>query len=68
MPEEIPNPNRLIVFTNEPSESLNPDPAVWTLMDMIVLKFKPGMRDLMNPKLYAQRYWRPEPPKQPLLL
>ena len=67
MPDEVPNPNRLLIFTNEPSESLNPDPTVWTLGDMLVLRFHPGMRDLINPKLYALRYWRPEPPKQGVL-
>ena len=68
MPDEAPNANWLVIFTNSPSESLNPDPSVWTMSDMLVLKFNPGMRDLINPKLYAQRYWRPEPPKQPELL
>lgn len=61
---EESNPNRLVIFTNSPSESLNPDPSVWTLSELLVLKFYPGMNDLLNPKLYAQRYWRPEPPKQ----
>ena len=67
MPDEAPNPNRLLIFTNEPSESLNPDPTVWTLSDMLVLRFYPGQRELMNPKLYAIRFWRPVPPKQPEL-
>jgi hypothetical protein len=62
-----PNPNRLVIFTNSPNESLNPDPKVWTLSDMLVMKFHPGQNDLINPKLYCLRYWRPAPPKQPEL-
>ena len=62
------NPYRLTVFTNTPSESLNPDPGIWTMSDMLVLRFHPGLNpDLMNPKLYALRYWRPAPPEQPEL-
>jgi hypothetical protein len=68
MPDEAPKPNRLVIFTNLPDESLNPDPEIWTLSDMLVMKFKPGMNDLMNPKRYALRFWRPAPPKQPELL
>ena len=68
MPNESPNPNRLVIFTNEPSESLNPDPKVWTMSDMLVLRFYPGMNDLLNRKLYCLRFWKPEPPKQPNLL
>ena len=67
MPDEAPNPNRLIIFTDSPSESLNPDPKVWTLSDMLVLKFNPGMNELLNRKLYALRFWRPAPPEQPEL-
>jgi len=58
----------MTVFTDSPSESLNPDPKVWTLSDMLVLKFNPAQRDLMNPKMYALRYWRPAPPEQLELL
>ena len=68
IPNESTQSNRLVIFTNDPSESLNPNPTVWTLSDILVLRFHPGMQDLMNPKLYALRYWRPEPPKQPELL
>lgn len=63
MPDETPNPCRLVIFTNEPSEFLNPDPKVWTLSDMLVLRFYPGMNELLNRKLYAIRFWRPGPTK-----
>jgi hypothetical protein len=68
LPDDDANPYRLTVFTNTPSESLNPDPEVWTLSDMLVLRFYPGMNELLNRKLYAIRFWRPEPPKHLELL
>jgi hypothetical protein len=67
--DALVNPNRLTVFTNHPDESLNPDPKVWTLSHMLVMRFYPGMQEsLIDRKLYAIRFWRPEPEKQPNLL
>ena len=64
MPDEAPNPNRLVIFTDFPSEALNPNSTVWTLSDMLVLRFHPGLNtDLLNRKLYAIRFWRPGPTK-----
>lgn len=68
MPEDFPNPYRLTVFTNDPGEAITYEAKGWTMSDMLVMKFFPGMNDLMNPKLYALRFWRPVPPKQPNLL
>jgi hypothetical protein len=68
MPEEH-NPNRLIIFTNEPGDAASYEAQGWTLSDMLVMKFHPGLNpDLLHPKLYGLRFWRPEPPKQGELL
>ena len=63
------NPYRLVIFTNQPGDPPPPSNPPWTLSDILVLKFHPGLNpDLMNPKLYALRFWKPVPPKQGVLL
>ena len=55
-----------MVFTNQPGEGVNYESQGWTLSDIIVLKFSPGLNpDPLHPKLYALKFWRPAPPKQP---
>jgi hypothetical protein len=67
--DTVCNPYRLVIFTNNPGDPPPPSNPSWTLSDMLVLKFYPGLNpDLLNPKLYALRFWKPAPPKQPELL
>ena len=68
MEEQSDNPYRWTVLTNDPSEPPPPADPPWRLIGLWVLKFHPTMNDPDNPKLYALRYWRPEPEKQPNLL
>lgn len=65
MPEESPNPNRLIVYTNQPGEAEQYEAKGWIMYDMLVLALCPGKQpDLIDRKLYAIRFWRPEPDRQ----
>jgi hypothetical protein len=61
--------NRLMIFTNDPSEAEKYESEGWYLSQIYVLRFYPSMNpDLLNRKLYGLFFWRPEPKKQPELL
>jgi hypothetical protein len=69
MEEQSKNPCRLVIFTNHPEEAATYEAQGWTLSTVEVLKFQPGLNpDLLNPKRYALKMWKPEPEKQPNLL
>lgn len=69
MPEEVSNPNRLLIFTNQPADAAIYESQGWKLCELLVLKFYPTLNpDWKNPKRYGLRFWRPEPVKQPNLL
>jgi hypothetical protein len=68
MPDESPNPCRLVIFTNDPGEAVNYEQQGWKMSDMLVLRFYLGLDpDLLNPKRYCLKFWRPEPERQPEL-
>jgi hypothetical protein len=68
MPDEAPNPNRLIVFTNHPEEAVNYEAQGWTLSEILNMRCYPGLNpDILNRKQWGLRFWRPGPPKQPEL-
>ena len=62
MPDEAANPNRLTVFTNDMRECPALEAQGWRLSDIIILKFYPKLQpDLLDPKQYLVKYWRPAP-------
>ena len=61
-----PNPNLIVVPTNDPGATEAEYVALgWTCCDLFSKRFNP---DLCQGKLWAIRFWRPEPPQQPELL
>jgi hypothetical protein len=67
--DTLVNPNRLMIFTNQPDEAPPPSNPAWILSTLYVMKFYPGLNpDLLDRKLYGLFFWRPEPTKQPELL
>ena len=63
------SPNRLLIFTDHPSDAAAYEARGWHMSDMLVLKFYPTLNpDWKNPKRYGLRFWRPETPKQGVLL
>lgn len=69
MTEEPLNPNRLLIFTDQPADAAAYESQGWKLCELLVLKFYPTLNpDWKNPKRYALKFWRPETPKQGNLL
>lgn len=69
MPEEATNPNRLLIFTDQPSDAATYEAKGWHMSDMLVMKFYPTLNpDWKNPKRYALKFWRQEQPSQRELL
>jgi hypothetical protein len=67
--DTLANPNRLMIFTNDPSEPAPTSNPPWILSTLYVMKFYSGLNpDLLDCKLYGLFFWRPEPKKQPELL
>jgi len=67
--DTLANPNRLMIFTNDPSESAPPSDPAWILSTLYVMRFYDVLQpDILNRKRYGLFFWRPEPPKQPNLL
>lgn len=67
--ETLSNPYRLMLFTNDPADPAPPANPSWILASIFIMKFHPGLNpDLLSPKLYGLFFWRPEPPKQGVLL
>lgn len=66
MPDPIPNPNVIVVPTNDPGATEAEYRARgWNCCDLLAA---PWHRELCDGKRWALRMWRPEPPQQPELL